>query len=164
MRSSGTVNRPFLRVEAVLAIEPEIARRGVSEVARSSRGFLRAYEAAAGDPDALGVDRYSGQAWRDRRDGFVGRHVAQARANAESWWVDGEPTGRHLALIAWAYTPTPARLLRWMQSRPRSNPARTSEYRGREIEHTGGGYVVDGETYPAMRYAMAHVDRHLDGG
>lgn len=153
--------RAWLRVEAILALEPEIARRGVSEVARSDRGFLRAYEAAHGDPDELAVDDYSGQAWRDRRNAFVARHVAQARAHGEPWWKDGEPTGRHLALIAWAYTPTPDRLLRWMQSRPRSNPAGTSEYRGVEIQHTGSGYVVDGETYPAMRYAMAHVDRKL---
>lgn len=159
--------RSWLTLEAVQALEPYIAARGISKVARSERGFLRAYEAAHGDPDQLGTDTYSGQPWRDRRNGFVGRHVAQARLHGEPWWRDGEPTGRHLALIAWAHTPTPSRLLAWFErggAARRNGGAGTSEYRGVRIQHTAGGYTVEGSTYPAMRYAMAHIDRSLDGG
>jgi hypothetical protein len=77
---------------------------GVSKVARSRRGFLAAYEKAGGDPAALSPW------WRQRRDNFVARHMAQAKANDERLWVDGLPSRRHLALIAWAYSPTPSRV------------------------------------------------------
>lgn len=107
--------RTWLALATVQALEPYIAARGVSKVARSKRGFIRAYEAAEGHPNTLAVDKYSGQHWRDRRNGFVARHVEQARLAGEPWWKDGEPTGRHLALIAWAYTPTPQRLRAWLR-------------------------------------------------
>lgn len=106
--------RCWMILPDVLRIEPLIRARGISEVARSPRGFLRAFEAAGGMPAKLGVDPHSGQDWRARRAAFIRRHVAQARARGESWWKDGEPTGRHLALIAWAYTPTPSRLWKWL--------------------------------------------------
>ena len=125
-------------------------------MARSPRGFLAAYDAAGGNPEHLS------EHWVETRANFLTRHIAQARAHGESWWEDGEPTRRHLALIAWAHSPTPARLLRWMET-PRRNPGNESEYRGVVIHHGPGGYTVDGQSYPAMRYAMAHVDRALAG-
>lgn len=106
----------WLSLATVLAVEPHIESSGISEVARSPRGFLRAYEAAGGAPGRLGQDAHSGQDWRSRRNAFVARHVAQAKANGEPWWQDGAPTGRHLALVAWAYTPTPDRLHAWVRS------------------------------------------------
>lgn len=106
--------RAWLRLSVMEACRPLIAERGVSKVARSPRGFWPAYTRAKGDPDRLGVDRSSGQDWRDRRNDFLARHVAQARQRRESWWKGGHPTDRHLALIAWAYTPTPSRLARYL--------------------------------------------------
>lgn len=94
----------YLRLATCHRWEPLAEQLGVSEVARSSRGFMAAYEAAGGRPERLS------EWWRQRRDNFVARHVAQARARGESWWRDGEPTRRHLALIMWAYSPTPSRL------------------------------------------------------
>jgi hypothetical protein len=76
---------------------------GVSTVARSSRGFWPAYRRAGGDLS---------EAWQDRRDAFVARHMAQVESRGEPLWRDGLPTRRHLALIAWAYSPDRARLNR----------------------------------------------------
>lgn len=94
---------PFLPLRTVLTWESLMARLGVSEVARSPRGFLRVYERSG--RDGLGVD------WVRKREGFVARHLAQAIANGESWYDDrGRPTRRHLALVAWAFSPDPSGL------------------------------------------------------
>ncbi|MFA5053242.1 MAG: hypothetical protein WC565_04250 [Parcubacteria group bacterium] len=94
----------YLSLGNVLAWESEAARRGVSEVARSNRGFLRAYE-TAGSARALSPE------WRAKREGFIARHMAQA--SNEPWFdAKGRPTRRHLALIMWAYSPQPSRLRR----------------------------------------------------
>jgi hypothetical protein len=77
---------------------------GVSVVARSSRGFMAAYRRAGGDPNRLSDN------WALKRDNFVARHMAQVKAHGEPLWKDGMPTRRHLALIMWAYSPSPARL------------------------------------------------------
>lgn len=87
------------------------ARQGVSEVARSPRGFLAAYGRAGGNPDSLS------DYWYDRRNGFVARHMAQVRKHGELLWKDGAPTRRHLALAVWAYSPTPKRLETWLGAR-----------------------------------------------
>lgn len=83
---------------------PLMERWGVSEVARSGRGFLTAYADAGWSP--RGLDDW----WRNRRDNFVSRHMAQVHTRNEPLWRDGLPTRRHLALIAWAYSPDRARL------------------------------------------------------
>jgi hypothetical protein len=94
---------PFLQLRTVLTWEPLMARLGVSEVARSPRGFLRAYERSG--RTGLGVD------WVRRREGFVARHLAQMAANGEGLYDDrGRPTRRHLALVAWAFSPDPSGL------------------------------------------------------
>jgi len=77
---------------------------GVSEVARSARGFLSAYKQAGGDLGAMS------DAWQRRRAGFIARHMEQMKG--ESTFVDGLPSRRHLALVAWAYSPEPTRLAR----------------------------------------------------
>jgi hypothetical protein len=83
---------------------------GVSEVARSPRGFLTAYKEASGRSSEL--DDF----WADRRHGFLARHMAQVEGNREALWktYKGQkvPTRRHLALIAWAYSPEAAELAR----------------------------------------------------
>lgn len=80
------------------------ARLGVSEVARSGRGFLAAYRRAGGNPNRLS------DYWYFHREGFVARHMAQARKNREPFWLGELPTRRHLALIMWAYSPTASRV------------------------------------------------------
>lgn len=93
----------WLTLKTVRAWEPVAAALGVSTVARSARGFVTAFEAAGGRPERLS------DAWRRRRNNFVARH--QALAYGEPWWTgEGMPTRRHLALIMWAYSPTPGRL------------------------------------------------------
>jgi len=108
---------PFLELEEALAWEGLAAERGVSEVARSSFGFMRAYEAAGGDPERLKhmTDPRSGQTWWDKRNNFVARHKAQMQGGKEAQYetfgkYDGLPTRRHLALIMWAYSPSPEKL------------------------------------------------------
>ncbi len=89
----------WMPLSAVVRLEQEAALRGVSEVARSPRGFLSAYKAAG---TASKLDPY----WRRRRANFVARHVAQAQAHGESWREpSGRRTRRALALIMWAFDP-----------------------------------------------------------
>ncbi len=101
--SRADEGRAYLSLAQIDRHLPEMERLGVSEVARSPRGFLAAYRAAGGDASALSP------AWRSRREGFIARHMAQVRMRDESL-VDGRGnlTRRHLALIAWAYSPFPA--------------------------------------------------------
>lgn len=76
--------------------------RGVSAVARSPHGFLSAYRRAGGDPSKLSPY------WRRRRDNFLARHEAQRSKNREGLYEpNGRLTRRHLALIAWAWSPAP---------------------------------------------------------
>jgi hypothetical protein len=89
----------WMPLRSVLAHLPEMEKRGVSRVARSSRGFLATY-AALGTADATKdhvVPGYPGQTWEQRRRSFIARHLPQYEAN---------PTRRRwLALVAWAYRP-----------------------------------------------------------
>jgi hypothetical protein len=96
----------YLDLSEIRRWVPLMRKLGVSEVARSPRGFLTAYSRAGGDPNRLS------DWWADRRDAFVARHMAQVHAKGEALWQDGLPTRRHLALIAWAYSPSPAKLER----------------------------------------------------
>lgn len=84
-------NYPWMSLSSVLRYVPEMQRLGVSEVARSQRGFLTQYKKAKGSWRNLS------EYWQRRRMNFVKRHLAQYNPN---------PTYRHyLALIAWAYMP-----------------------------------------------------------
>ena len=105
---------PYLPLTVVLRHVPAMRREDVSVVARSRRGFLVAYRRAAGDPAALS------DYWNTRRAGFVARHMAQVRKRGEPLFdAAGEPTRRHLALIAWAYSPYAAKVA---AAQPRHNP------------------------------------------
>lgn len=98
---------PYLALSLVSAFEPAARQRGVSEVARSPRGFLAAYRRAGGDWRRLPAS------WVAKRDGFVARHLAQLEGRGEPLVDDeGMPTRRHLALIMWAYSPVGTRLRR----------------------------------------------------
>jgi len=91
----------WLALSVVNRAVPVAARAGVSEVARSPRGFVAAYNRAGGDPRKMAlmkVPGYPNQNWAQRRRNFVARHLAQYRTN---------PTPRRrLALIMWAYDPS----------------------------------------------------------
>lgn len=86
---------------AIDRLRPEMVKRGVSEVARSPRGFLRQYRKAGGRFSRLSPY------WRNRRNNFVKRHLAQARNNREKLWDPKKKrySRRGLALVAWAYDP-----------------------------------------------------------
>ena len=94
---------------------PFMREEGVSEVARSPRGFF--YQWGKMGPRVWDhTDPKFDQRWADRRDNFVARHMEQFRKN---------PTPRRfLALVAWAYTPfdsrKTARVLRAFESRDRA--------------------------------------------
>jgi len=95
----------YLPLHIVLKHVPAMRHADVSAVARSPQGFLTAYRRAGGDPDALS------DYWDTRRAGFIARHMAQVRKRGELLFdAAGEPTRRHLALIAWAYSPSPSKL------------------------------------------------------
>lgn len=89
----------WLSPRCIAQHEPAMRRQGVSTVARSPRGFLTAWKRAGGDPAKLSP------AWRRRRAGFIARHETQRRRGREPLYAGGQPTRRHLALIAWAWSP-----------------------------------------------------------
>lgn len=90
----------LLSLELAKRFEPLAEELGVSEVARSERGFFTAYKQAGGDWDAL--DPW----WQNRRNNFVKRHMAQVEMRNEPlFYDDGTPTRRHLGLIMWAHSP-----------------------------------------------------------
>lgn len=89
----------FLPLSAIAKYEPHAKSEGVSEVARSPRGFLTAYKRAGGKPGNLSPE------WLAKREAFIKRHMAQVHMRGEALWKDGEPSRRHLALIMWAYSP-----------------------------------------------------------
>ncbi len=93
--------KPYLPLDIIDAYLPAMRRQ---EVARSRVRFLSAYRRAGGDP--VNLSDY----WRERREGFIARHMAQVVKRHESLFVGGKPTRRHLALIAWAYSPQRSRL------------------------------------------------------
>lgn len=89
----------WLSLDLVLAFEPVAEALGVSEVARSRRGFLPQYVRAEGVPSLLS------DYWRNRRNNFVARHYAQVLTRHEPLVVKGLPSRRLLALIMWAAAP-----------------------------------------------------------
>lgn len=95
----------FLHLSTIKKWVPLMKELDVSHVARSKRGFLTAYQKAGGKSTNLS------DYWHTKREGFIARHMAQMIANDERLFNgDGQPTRRHLALIAWAYSPQPKKL------------------------------------------------------
>lgn len=121
-RGSTNAQHRWMSLGAALAAEPAAKKAGASKVARSDRGFMRAYEEAGGDPAAMAelFSEPSGQRWDRRRHGFVARHKAQVDRRGEALWRLGrdgseQPSRRHLAMMMWAYTPTPEITERWLR-------------------------------------------------
>ena len=117
----------WLPLKQVLKSIPEMEYQKVSKVARGEvqstqthEGFIEAYIATRGNKNKMSRRRtgYNDQTWSERRQGFINRHLKQMRNNdtySSGWKPNGEPTRRHLGLIAWAYSPSPKRLEKWLQ-------------------------------------------------
>ena len=85
-------------VEQVESMIPTLVENGVSEVARSRRGFIRAY-AHFRTPMRMAIEFVPGErvTWAQKRELFIRRTLAAYKIN---------PTYRRaLSLMAWAYTP-----------------------------------------------------------
>lgn len=82
------------------AYENEAKRLEVSRVARSQRGFMRAYQRLR-SPERMAtalvpqINRF--QYWDQRRNEFIARHLAQ--------YKEKPSYRRRLALIMWAFDP-----------------------------------------------------------
>ena len=98
MTSKKKKHWPVISYASARKWEPEARKRGVSKVARSSSGFMRAYQRA-------GSWAKLSDKWKAKRNAFVSRHMAQARKNKEKLWTKGKPSRRALALLMWAYRP-----------------------------------------------------------
>lgn len=120
-RQQNPVGHAALSLAEIKRWEHLAASSGVSEVARSRRGFLTAYKRAGGNLARLS------EFWRAKREAFIARHMAQA--SGEAMFVDGLPTRRHLALIMWAYSPDASRLKK--ASPRKANPASAKKFRFR---------------------------------
>ena len=80
----------MLSLKTIRKYEPEMKRLGVSEVARSKRGYLTALKKAK-EYKNLSPE------WKRKQAGFIARHGKQYEKN---------PTyRRRLALIAWSVDP-----------------------------------------------------------
>lgn len=79
---------------------PQMIERGVSKVARKN-GFTRIYLSGE-NPRLLMATR--NQSWHDKRHNFLKRQLASGNRLYD---FDGKPSRFHLALIAWAYSPSP---------------------------------------------------------
>jgi len=120
---SDPVKHRALSLAQVEKYVPLARERGVSEVARSSRGFVTALR-KAGSVSALP------EKWQRKRDAFIKRHMAQVHAHHEPLnEPDGTPTRRHLALIMWAYSPLkkPLNAQKNPEEAPMQNPTTTTE-------------------------------------
>lgn len=94
---------PVMSYAAAHRWEAMAKAQGVSAVARSPRGFMRAYERAG---TWARLDPW----WKNRRNAFVARHMAQVRQNNEKLWKQDKsgnlrPSRRCLALLCWAFMP-----------------------------------------------------------
>lgn len=118
----------WLPLSVVKQFESVARSRGVSQVARSSRGFLPQYKKAGGNPSRLS------EWWRNRRNNFVARHMAQVRANKEQLIKNGKPSRRLIALIMWAYSPYSAQKTRSLLKSYQDNPVTFDESHGSTID------------------------------
>jgi len=107
---------PFLRRSTVIRALPEIDRRKVSLIARGKRrsrqtkkGFLQVWL----KKESLDMPATKNTSWAERRNAFIKRHL---KGRGALWLRNGSPSKKHLALIAWGYSPTPERLQTWLKT------------------------------------------------
>lgn len=88
----------WMTVEEVESIIPTLEQNGVSEVARSPRGFIRAYTHFR-TPMRMSLEFAPGErvTWAQKRELFIRRTLAAYKKNPSY--------RRALALMAWAYMP-----------------------------------------------------------
>ena len=88
----------WMPVEQVESMIPTLIEHGVSEVARSPRGFIRAY-AHYRTPERMEMEFVPGEriTWAQKRELFIRRTLAAYKKNPSF--------RRALALMAWAYMP-----------------------------------------------------------
>lgn len=97
----------FLSIDTVMRWEPVAAAWNVSDVARGPRGFLAQYRKARGRAADLPEE------WKRKRENFIARHLAQIERFEGGQLFDpddGLPTRHALALVMWAYHPSPRKL------------------------------------------------------
>ncbi len=82
---------PYMTLAQISKYEPEMQALGVSEIARSPRGFLTYYKKIGGNPNNVN------EFWRKKRNGFIARFIPM--------WNKYHTDKIRLALIAWAYLP-----------------------------------------------------------
>ncbi len=89
---------PWMPVELVESIVPTLIENGVSEVARSPRGFIRAYGHFR-TPMRMSIEFVPGErvTWAQKRELFIRRTLAAYKKNPSF--------RRALSLMAWAFMP-----------------------------------------------------------
>ena len=141
---SKTKKYAWLPLETIQVAEPTIIEEGVSEVATgvrrgsaTKRGFLEVYKDNDGDSRKTQKEKATRyQTWGERRNDFLTRHIAQIKIRKEPLFIDGVPSRRHLALIAWAYTPAPKKLAKWIRQKRRIQDAYSNPmYRWEDLIH-----------------------------
>lgn len=108
----------------LLSAIPYMGKLNVSEISRgmkaskqTSKGFAQNWIDLKGNKAVLHtLNGYKDQTWGTRRTSFIKRHLAQIKKNNEPLFVNGQPTRRHLSLIAWGYTPNQTRLRAWAKT------------------------------------------------
>ena len=90
----------YLSRTDILRFYPQMEARGVSKVARRN-GFTKIYLDGE-NPRLLMATR--NQSWHEKRHNFLKRQLASGNKLYDS---NGQPSRFHLALIAWAYSPSP---------------------------------------------------------
>lgn len=96
--SLGKRSYPFASLRSVEKYLPMAKAWDVSAVARGPGGFVAAFKRAKGKPSKLPA------AWKAKRNAFIRRHVAEAKARGEKLTLKkGQMTRRSLALAMWAY-------------------------------------------------------------
>lgn len=88
---------PAMSLSEVLNYEQDAKRLGVSEVARSERGFLTQYK-------KVKLFNNLPDMWKLKRNAFIARHLTKAKMDNENI-KDYRNNRRALALIMWAYKP-----------------------------------------------------------
>ena len=93
------IEKPWITYAEAHKYEDEAKEQNVSKVARSARGFMRAYEKdnTKTKLEKIKVPKFPKQNWRQRRNAFVARHLIQYNKKTTP--------RRWLALVMWAYKP-----------------------------------------------------------
>ena len=118
----------WMKLDDVLRSIPAMEDQGVSKVARgmesskqTKEGWVQAYIATGGNPVAMAkrlTGRSDWETWKDRRQQFLSRHLGRVKKDKEPLWKNGQPTRRHLALVAWGYTPDTTKYRQWLKTQP----------------------------------------------